>query len=124
MNNIRKKDTIHMGYEERRKEFAKKFDRIIYFGDLHGTEYFKPFIKKFDNGRTMFVSMGDLFDRGDHSYEIYKIIRKLHSKGKFQMVLGNHDLFLLLSYGLCPGAENTISRLAEKTLTEDQRWML
>ncbi|EKD44204.1 MAG: hypothetical protein ACD_71C00215G0011, partial [uncultured bacterium (gcode 4)] len=61
MNNIRKKDIIHIEHKEYRKEFAKKFDRIVYFGDLHGTPYFKPFIEKYDNGRTMFVSMGDLF---------------------------------------------------------------
>jgi len=68
--------------------------------------------------------MGDLFDRGHYSYEIYKIIRKLHSKGKFQMVLGNHDLFFLLTHGLYIGGENIISRIADKTLTEDQRWEL
>ena len=43
------------------------------------------------------VILGDLFDRGHHSYEVFRSVRKLKAEmgERFIFVRGNHDQFLL-----------------------------
>jgi len=41
------------------------------------------------------VFVGDLVDRGPDSVRVVDFVRKLHSKGRAQMVLGNHELNLM-----------------------------
>lgn len=69
--------------------------RTIYLWDLHWTAYLSDFVKKYDDWKTKFVSLGDIFDRGPNSYENYQLIKKLYSEWKYDMVLWNHDLLFI-----------------------------
>lgn len=39
--------------------------------------------------------LGDLFDRGDESKEVYEYLYRLHQAKKATIILGNHDSFML-----------------------------
>ena len=39
--------------------------------------------------------LGDLFDRGNESFEVYQYLKHLYDEGKASVILGNHDLFML-----------------------------
>jgi|AntRauTorcE11897_2_1112592.scaffolds.fasta_scaffold01897_6 serine/threonine protein phosphatase 1 len=39
--------------------------------------------------------LGDLFDRGSESFEVYYYLKNLYDQGKASVILGNHDLFML-----------------------------
>lgn len=62
-------------------EGKKEFKKLLYIGDIHGSHLLKGFInsKKFDESYYV-VLCGDLFDRGDHSAEVYETVRNLHEQ--------------------------------------------
>lgn len=69
---------------------AKKYDRIIIFGDIHGClDELKISLEKlkYDNSKDRLIFVGDLVDRGPFSSETVKFIRK----GNYECVCGNHD---------------------------------
>ena len=41
------------------------------------------------------LALGDYFDRGEESYEVYRYLSDLMNKSKAKGILGNHDLFML-----------------------------
>lgn len=73
-------------------------------GDVHGElDALKELLCKLgynaegchqDNRRLVFV--GDLFDRGPDSPGVYDLVQPMVASGRAQMVLGNHELNLLL----------------------------
>jgi len=75
----------------------KKFNRYIYIGDIHWSQYFREFIQKYDDWNTFFYSAWDLFDRWRFSYQNFLVIEQLFNEGKFNMALWNHDLFYIFS---------------------------
>ena len=42
------------------------------------------------------IFVGDLFDRGPNSPEVFRLVRTMVDGGRARMVLGNHELNLLL----------------------------
>lgn len=71
--------------------------RYIYVWDTHWTHLFSSFINKYNDGKTFFYFLWDIFNRWNFSYENYETIVNLHKKGLCNMVLWNHDLFFILS---------------------------
>ena len=70
-------------------------------GDLQGCfDELQGLLKKIDyqpkEDHLWFV--GDIVNRGPKSLECLRFIKKLHEKGRAQMVLGNHDFHLLAAY--------------------------
>ncbi|MGM0435884.1 MAG: metallophosphoesterase [Bacillota bacterium] len=48
-----------------------------------------------DNPDHHLLVLGDFFDRGEESLEVYEYLKHLHDEGKASLILGNHDLFML-----------------------------
>ena len=75
-------------------------DRNIIIGDIHGCsrsltallERIKP-----DAETDRLIFLGDLFDRGPDSHEVYLTVRKLADQfgNNFVLLLGNHEDYLL-----------------------------
>lgn len=81
-------------------------ERVVAFGDIHGDyDQFKSLLAsarltdargKWSGGRTHFVQLGDVTDRGPASRKIVDLIMKLErqakrAKGKVHFVIGNHE---------------------------------
>lgn len=81
-------------------------DRIVAFGDIHGDyEQFTHLLTtaglidtrgKWTGGRTHFVQLGDVTDRGPDSRKIIDLIMRLErearrAKGQVHFVIGNHE---------------------------------
>lgn len=76
--------------------------RAIIIGDIHGCYLeFTALLEKvaFDERRDMLISLGDLIDRGEYSYEVFDFFRraKLRMKERCVIVRGNHEQMLLSS---------------------------
>lgn len=74
--------------------------KTVVISDIHGcSREFGALLKKaqLDHGTDRLVILGDLFDRGERAYEVYKQLRKLQEEmgERFILVRGNHDQFLL-----------------------------
>lgn len=74
--------------------------RYFVFADIHG-EY-DVLIKKLqkqgfneNNPNHILIGLGDNFDRGKQSLELYTFLSILENDGKFISILGNHDKFFL-----------------------------
>ncbi len=74
--------------------------KLFFCSDLHG--YYLTFREAIDKAgfnpkdeSHLLVILGDLFDRGCASSDIYKYVRKLESRGKAYVLNGNHGLFLI-----------------------------
>ncbi|MCH4040195.1 MAG: metallophosphoesterase [Eubacteriales bacterium] len=68
--------------------------------DLHGCDLeFRALMKKaeLDQDTDTLIILGDLFDRGRHSFELYETVLKMKQRMGDRMILirGNHDQFLL-----------------------------
>jgi len=73
-----------------------KIERFIYIGDIHSANTFKSFIDYFDDGKTFFYLLGDVFDRWDSSAVNFEIIKKLHQENKLKGIFWNHDLMFAI----------------------------
>ncbi len=86
-------------------------DRMVAIGDVHGDNTsFKAILKKsglvnekldWSGGKTVFVQIGDLLDRGPHSRQAMDLMIKLEEQapkkgGKVFFVIGNHEVFNLV----------------------------
>lgn len=70
-------------------------------GDLHGCfDELQTLLKKinYQPKKDQLWFVGDLVNRGPKSLECLRFVKKLHKKGRAQIVLGNHDLYLLAAY--------------------------
>ena len=74
-------------------------NRIIkVVSDIHG--YYDEFIRDLkestyvDNDESMLIVLGDFFDRGSQSVEVYAYLKKLSDEGKAICIRGNHETFL------------------------------
>lgn len=68
--------------------------------DLHGCSLeFQALLRKAKLNREEdeLIVLGDLFDRGTHSYEVFRAITKLKAEmgSRFHLIRGNHDQFFL-----------------------------
>jgi serine/threonine protein phosphatase 1 len=68
--------------------------------DIHGHYYVLVDALKeagFDeeNADHHLLVLGDMFDRGDESKEVFEYLYALHQKNKATIVLGNHDTFMM-----------------------------
>lgn len=88
----------------------KNIERVIHLWDLHWSAYFLPFIEKYRDGKTLFLSSGDIFDRGPESFAIMEKIKELHKAWEFDMVLWNHCLFFVLWLWLSSEWDNSVKR--------------
>lgn len=103
----------------------KEFKKILYIGDLHSSHFLEGFInsKKF-NESYYIVLCGDLFDRGDHSAEVYETVRKLHEQWRLTLVLGNHDLFLSAGFWMRGESHSKFAEKARSVLSDIDRAIL
>jgi hypothetical protein len=84
----------------------KDVDRIIAVGDIHGDyDNFVMILKsaelvddklRWSGGKTHFVQIGDILDRGDHAREVLDLLMRLQKEaeeagGKVHILLGNHE---------------------------------
>ena len=74
--------------------------KTIITTDIHGCALeLTALLRKaaLDRTKDRLVILGDLFDRGRHSYAVYRTVRKLAAEmgERFILVRGNHDQFLL-----------------------------
>lgn len=74
--------------------------KTIVVADIHGcSREFSALLRKagMDREEDRLIVLGDLFDRGTSSYEVFRFVRKLSEemKDRFVLVRGNHDQFLL-----------------------------
>ena len=74
--------------------------RTIIIGDVHGcAKELSALLDKVkaDPERDWLIMLGDLFDRGPESYEVFQIVQKLDKEygERFVLLLGNHEDFLL-----------------------------
>ena len=74
--------------------------RTIIIGDVHGeAAALKQLLDiiKADPEKDRLIMLGDLFDRGPESFEVFELVQKLDQEfGKrFVLLLGNHEDFLL-----------------------------
>jgi len=84
-----------------------------------------------DNPGHHLLVLGDLFDRGDESFEVYQYLRHLYDEGKASLVLGNHDLFMLeflegkderTSFNVIHnGFDKTLESFTGKTVQKNQK---
>lgn len=102
---------------------TKEFKKIVYIGDIHGSYLLEDFCSQFDDSYT-FVLTGDLFDRGDHSAEVYETVRNLYEQWRLTMVQGNHDLFLSIWFWLRWESHSKFSEKARSTLSDIDRAIL
>lgn len=75
----------------------KNIEKFIYVWDTHWSSNFLDFVEKFNDWKTFFYFLWDIFDRWLYSYENYEKIIELHQKWLWTMILWNHDLFFILS---------------------------
>lgn len=73
--------------------------KLFFTSDIHG--FYDEFIKCLndagfdeDNEEHLLVVLGDCFDRGSSSKELFLFLNDLEKKGKCIVTHGNHDLFL------------------------------
>lgn len=104
-------------------EGTKEFKKILYIGDIHWSHLLKGFVDRFDESYYV-VLCGDLFDRGDHSAEVYETVRKLHEQWRLTMVQGNHDLFFSLSFGMRWESRSKFAEKAKSVLSDIDRVIL
>lgn len=74
--------------------------RTIILGDIHGFNYTlcKLLEKvKLNTGTDRLVLLGDLFDRGPDSHEVYRTVQRLQKQfgPNFTLLRGNHEDYLL-----------------------------
>ena len=76
---------------------TQKYKRIIAIADIHGCfEQLHEMVQKcikFDPSEDMLVFLGDYFDRGKSSFEVYRYLRALKEAHKDSIILlkGNHE---------------------------------
>ena len=74
-------------------------ERTIVVGDVHGCAgALRELLDRMraDPARDRLVLLGDLFDRGSDSWEVFRHVRELKSEfgSRFTLVLGNHEDYL------------------------------
>ena len=105
--------------------------------DIHGhySEMIKSLLKHnydINNDLHHLVVLGDLFDRGTQSKEVFEFMYKLRLDNKATIILGNHETFLInfldgnytrtvfnMKHN---GFKKTLESLSGKTLTYDEDW--
>ena len=82
-------------------------DRLIAIGDIHGCIHtLKALLKEisYDSSTDTLVFLGDYIDRGDYSYEVVSLLRKLQNqvgKDKVICLRGNHEQMAIDAYDNC-----------------------
>ncbi len=74
--------------------------RTIIIGDVHGcAKELGALLDKVkaDSEKDRLIMLGDLFDRGPESFEVFQIVQKLDQEfgERFVLLLGNHEDYLL-----------------------------
>lgn len=92
-----------------------RIERYIYVGDLHSANTFESFIKEFDNWKTFFYLLWDLFDRWDSSAINFEIIKRLYEEKKLEIILWNHDLMFAIGLN---------SKFKDKCIKDTYLWQL
>ena len=74
--------------------------RTIIIGDVHGeAAALKQLLEKIkaDPERDRLIMLGDLFDRGLESFEVFEMVKALDKEfgERFVLLLGNHEDYLL-----------------------------
>ena len=76
----------------------KKIERYVYIWDIHWNKNILNIFNKYNDWKTKFILLGDLFDRWNSSFEIIIKIQELYNKWILNWVLWNHDLFFIFTY--------------------------
>lgn len=72
-----------------------------------------------NNGEHLLVVLGDSFDRGTSSLDVYNYLKKLSDENKAVVIMGNHDL-MLIDYlaGVCITPFNYMHNGTNETLAD------
>ena len=71
-----------------------------------------------DNPNHMLIICGDIFDRGDESYEMFMWLKKLKMKNKVILIKGNHEDLLIDLYNRKNIQSNDIHNKTVKTMVD------
>ena len=92
--------------------------RTIIIGDIHGCDQmFHALLDKLKPGlEDRMILLGDLFDRGTESWEVFQTVQKLdESMGeRFVLLKGNHEDYLLIRHYLLLSTRINALAAAEK----------
>lgn len=98
--------------------------RTLVVGDIQGcADELRDLLDRvrFDAGRDRLVSVGDLVNRGPRSLEVLHLVRELDG----EVVLGNHELYLLAVAVGAPRGEDTLDDvLAAEDLPDLLDWLV
>ena len=77
-------------------DFTDKYDSIVTFGDIHSC--LEPIEKYFSenpfNDKTMYIFVGDYFDRGMQHVELFNFLMSIKDKKNVLFLTGNHEVWL------------------------------
>lgn len=112
--------------------------KIFAVSDIHGD--FNALIEGLENAgydennpNHLLVSLGDAFDRGDYSKNIYEYLKRLSDEGKAVVLRGNHTTFLinyLDGTSISPfnyynnGLKETLADFLDRTDPFESWWMI
>lgn len=94
----------------------ENFDGMLVFADIHGD--YESFSRARDYAvreNFLFMSLGDLVDRGRQPYEVVESMFKMMNDGRAAFVIGNHDD---KHYRAALGNKVSFSRDAKQTLDD------
>ena len=94
----------------------ESFDGMLIFGDVHGDYQSFDRARKFAVGENfLFMSLGDLVDRGRQPYEVIESMHSMMQNGRAAFTIGNHDD---KHYRGIAGNKVSFSRDAKQTLDD------
>jgi hypothetical protein len=73
------------------------FNRYVYLWDIHWNKLILDEIDKYNDWKTLFIVLWDLFDRWNYSFEVFIKIKELFELWILKWILWNHDLFFIFS---------------------------
>ena len=76
------------------ENITDKYDKVEVIGDIHScATVLKEYLKTY-NENTLYIFVGDYFDRGIEDKETWEIIKSLYTKNNIILLEGNHEKWI------------------------------